>query len=77
MTLAGPTIEPCPEPDANSAEADPDHREHAPRQRGFFCACGNEAIKFNVMQDESTGGVRGWIRLPEEEDSERAAVAVA
>ncbi|GJN89799.1 hypothetical protein Rhopal_002788-T1 [Rhodotorula paludigena] len=53
MTLAGP---PSASVDSDTTATVADGVE-----RGFFLAVGNEAVKFNVV-DEAAGPVRGWVR---------------
>lgn len=53
MTLAGPLGAPS---DLKSTATVEDGVK-----RGFFLAVGNEAVKFNVV-DEAAGPVRGWVR---------------
>ncbi|GAA5865387.1 hypothetical protein JCM3774_005620 [Rhodotorula dairenensis] len=66
MTLAGPSsVSSTPRAasgtDTDDAEAVNGFRE-GDQRRGFFLAAGNEAVKFNVVDQDRAGGVKGWIR---------------
>lgn len=69
MTLAGsgPTLPSHPAYDTEEAEeaeaAGAETEEEQPPLCGFFFAVGNEAVKFNVIDQDRPGGVKGWIRV--------------
>lgn len=64
MTLAGPgpTL-PSHVAHGTGETASTQTEEKRPPLCGFFLAVGNEAVKFNVIDEDRPGGVKGWIRV--------------
>ena len=64
MTLAGPgpTLPFHPDDGTGEETASTQTKEKRPPLCGFFLAVGNEAVKFNVIDEDRPGGVKGWIR---------------
>jgi hypothetical protein len=73
MTLAGsgPTlpshlVHGTEEEEAVAAEAtgaQTEEKQSPAPPCGFFLGVGNEAVKFNVIDRDRAGGVKGWIRV--------------
>lgn len=71
-TLAGPLGSPPPSllPSDDEASREPvlhetgeeERIEREERERGFWMSVGNEALKFNVLHREESGGCKGWLQ---------------
>ena len=56
-SLAGPLAITKDDVDVTTSEAEKEDGE----QRGFWMSVGNEAVKFNMLQEDREGGCKGWL----------------